>query len=139
MIDPAPKSSNMDHPLRRQRMELVDAHLERAKLLMTKGFPLAAHQAFCDAWQAIVEREFPGEPITGDWLAAVEGIDQRAVGALEEHAAVETIADFLRSSREELLALPNFGPESYLNVLEAVVRHAVDRCRVLESLVLKEE
>lgn len=138
MIEPAPIQSNMDHPIRRQRMELIDEHYERSKLLMTKGFPLAAHKAFCDAWNAIVEKEFPGEPIVGDYLAAIEGIDLRAVNVLEEYGAIETIRDFLTATREELEGLDNFGIESYIAVLEAVVRHSVERCRLLESLVLKE-
>jgi hypothetical protein len=134
-----PNNADLSHPVRRERMDLIDPHLRRMALQLSRGEPLLAHQAFCDAWLSIVEKEFPAIPILMTPLAQVEPLPARTLNALEEHHATETIGELLRATRAEFLEIPNFGPEAYTHLLESLLRFVVDRCCVLESITLTKD
>lgn len=128
---------DLNHPLRRVRLDLIDPHFERAKLQMTRGDYLRSFAAFVDAWMSIVDREIPGGPVMTTPLAAIEAIDVRLLNTLEEHGRIETVGELMQTSGDELEQLPNFGKVQHVALLEAIARHLLDRCRLLESLTSK--
>ena len=133
------ENAGLTHPVRRERLELIEPHLQRMALQLSRGDPLLAHQAFCDAWLSIVAKEFPSIPIMMTPLAHVEALPVRTLNGLEEHHGIETIGELLTATGDELLAMPNFGPEYYTHLLDSVMRFVIDRCRLLESISLTKD